>query len=174
MMVRSLAKCKAAEPVARRPNMPGYGIAEAKAGKGLLPWKWALKPIGNARNYWIATTRPDGRPHVMTVWAVWLDGWLLFSTGKNSRKARNLAKIADCVLCPRVDGQAVIVEGVARRTKDPALLKKFVKAYKDKYNFDMSTMMNEPVFAVQPRVVFGWSEKTDAEFTRTATRWVFE
>ena len=172
-MARSGTKRNSPEPAAGRPNIPGYGIADAKAGKGLLPWTWALKPIRQARNYWIATTRPDGRPHVMTVWAVWLDGQLLFSTGKNSRKARNLAKNANCVMCPRVDGQAVIVEGRAKRAKNPALLKRFVKAYKDKYDFDMTPMMGEPIFAVQPRTVFGWSEKTDADFTKTATRWRF-
>jgi hypothetical protein len=30
-----------AEPVASRPYMPGYGIAAATEGKGLLPWAWA-------------------------------------------------------------------------------------------------------------------------------------
>jgi len=172
-MPRGAARCKAAEPKPERPNMPGYGIADAKAGKGLLSWNWALKPISRARNYWIATTRPDGRPHVMTVWAVWIDAQLLFSTGKNSRKGRNLANNANCVLCPRVEGQAVIVEGVAKKVKDAALVKRFVKAVLDKYEFDMSSMMGEPVFAVRPRVVFGWSEKTHAEFTKTATRWKF-
>ena len=180
-MGRSVAKSRPAarlkhergEPKASRPNMPGYGIAESKRGRGLLPWTSALKPIANARNYWIATTRPDGRPHVMTVWAVWLDGRLLFSTGKTSRKARNLENNPHCVLCPRVEGQAIIIEGEAKRTAEPELLKEFLKAYKRKYDFDMSSMLDEPVFAVEPRVVFGWSEKTDAEFTRTATRWEF-
>ncbi|MGZ5721568.1 MAG: pyridoxamine 5'-phosphate oxidase family protein [Burkholderiales bacterium] len=172
-MARSATVRKDAVPKPARPHMPGYGIAEAKAGKGLLPWKWALEPISKARNYWIATTRPDERPHVMTVWAVWLDGQLLFSTGKTSRKARNLARNPNCVLCPRVDGQAVIVEGIARQVKDPALLKRFMKAVYDKYAFDMTSMMHEPVFGVRPRVVFGWSEKTDADYPSTATRWVF-
>ncbi len=29
-------------------------------------------------NYWICTTRPDGRPHSIPVWGFWLDGGLYF------------------------------------------------------------------------------------------------
>ncbi len=79
------------EPQAGRPQMPGYGIADANSGSGLLPWNWAVERLQKARNYWISTTRPDGRPHAMPVWGVWYDNQFYFSTGRESRKARNLA-----------------------------------------------------------------------------------
>ena len=72
------------EPQADRPNMPEYGLAEAEAGLGLLPWTWALERLQPARNYWLATTRPDGRPHVMPVWGVWVENRFYFSTGSQS------------------------------------------------------------------------------------------
>src|SRR5207249_11181718 len=84
-------------PKATRPQMPGYGVPRSK--RGLLPWKWAEDRLNKSRQYWIATTRPDGRPHVMVIWALWLDGMLYFSTGKESRKARNLAKNPHCTMC---------------------------------------------------------------------------
>ena len=62
------------EPRASRPDMPGYGILAAEAGRGLLPWSWAAERLAKARTYWLATTRPDGRPHAMPVWGVWLAG----------------------------------------------------------------------------------------------------
>ncbi len=43
-----------------------------------------------ARYYWIGTTRPDGRPHSMPIWAIWTDDVLMFSTGRESRKNKNL------------------------------------------------------------------------------------
>jgi Pyridoxamine 5'-phosphate oxidase len=67
-------------PKTTRPHMPGYDLPKTK--KGLLPWKWAEDRLKKSRQYWIATTRPDGRPHVMVIWALWLDGKLYFSTGK--------------------------------------------------------------------------------------------
>ncbi|UQT57067.1 pyridoxamine 5'-phosphate oxidase family protein [Streptomyces durmitorensis] len=42
----------------------------------LLPWAWAAQRLTAARTYWIATTRPDGRPHTRPVWGVWLEDGL--------------------------------------------------------------------------------------------------
>ena len=52
-------------PRASRPHSPGYGIAADE--EGLLPWSWAAERLTVARNFFIATTRPDGRPHLMIV-----------------------------------------------------------------------------------------------------------
>src|SRR6266487_1604299 len=88
------------EPSAARPHMPGYGLLPADKGSGLLPWSWALERLRNSRNYWLTTVWPDGRPHVMPVWAVWLDGpkqegTLWFSSGLRSRKIRNILAGSD-------------------------------------------------------------------------------
>jgi hypothetical protein len=39
--------------------MPGYGIAGADEGSGLLDWSWAAQRLTEARNYWVG---PSGRP----------------------------------------------------------------------------------------------------------------
>ena len=36
--------------------------------------------MSKAHNYWVSTTRPDGRPHVMPVWGVWIEE-ILFRDG---------------------------------------------------------------------------------------------
>src|SRR5215813_2271687 len=81
-----------------RPNMPDYGILPPDEGAGLLPWEWAAEPLSVSHNYLLATTRPDGRPHVMPVWGLWLDGAFYFSAGRQSRKARNLIANPNCVV----------------------------------------------------------------------------
>jgi nitroimidazol reductase NimA-like FMN-containing flavoprotein (pyridoxamine 5'-phosphate oxidase superfamily) len=68
--------------------MPGYGVPEG-AGS-LKPWSWARERLEASRNYWLATVRPDSRPHLIPIWGVWLDGQFYFSTGAESRKAKNL------------------------------------------------------------------------------------
>ena len=161
-------------PIASRPQMPGYGLPES--AKGLLPWKWAEQRLRKSHNYWITTVKPDGAPHTMVVWGLWLDGAFLFSTGSQSRKAKNLDKNPHCVLCTEKAEEAVIVEGVAK-IAGVAVRREFLKKYKPKYNFDMSGMekdilaMKEPVFAVRPHVVFGLYEK---KFMSSATRWKFK
>ncbi len=111
----------------------------------------------------------------MVVWGLWQDGRFLFSTGNESRKARNLAVNTNCVVCTEHAHEAVIVEGVAE-IADVASRRKFLPVYEKKYKFDMSTMkddilsMKEPVFAVRPRIVFGLPEK---HFQSKSTRWKF-
>jgi hypothetical protein len=162
------------KPKSSRPHMPGYGLP--KGDKGLLPWSWAEQRLKKSHNYWITTVKPDGAPHTMVVWGLWQDGRVLFSTGSKSRKARNLAQNAKCVMCTELANEAVIVEGIAELADVPAR-KKFLTAYKPKYNFDMGGMkddilsMKEPVYAVRPRLIFGLSEK---DFIGKSTRWKFE
>ena len=162
------------KPQSSRPHMPGYGLPEGN--KGLLPWSWAEQRLKKSHNYWITTVKPDGAPHTMVVWGLWQDGRFLFSTGSKSRKSRNLAQNADCVVCTELANEAVIVEGIAELA-DVAARRKLLPAYERKYKFDMGEMkedilsMKEPVFAVRPRVVFGLWEK---EFIGKSTRWKFE
>ena len=70
------------EPPASRPHMPGYGIAGPTEGRGLLPWSWAEERLTRSHDYWVATVRADGRPHLMPVWGAWDGGALWFSIGR--------------------------------------------------------------------------------------------
>jgi hypothetical protein len=159
-------------PVASRPLMPGYGLEDAKGGRGLLPWRWALERLSKSHNYWIHTTRPDGQPHVMVVWGLWIDDAFCFSTGRDSRKARNLAANAHCVIGTENAAEAVILEGVAEVLpilKRPQFLKRFIRAYKKKYDWPVDGTEGT-CYAVRPHVVFGlWEEN----FTEASTRWQF-
>jgi hypothetical protein len=166
------------EPQSSRPLMPGYGLPEGS--KGLLPWSWAEQRLKRSHNYWIITVQPGSSPnhaspHTMVVWGLWQDGRFLFSTGGQSRKARNLLINANCVLCTEDAHEAVIVEGEAEIADLPAR-RKFLPPYERKYKFDMKEMkddilsLKEPVFAVRPRVVFGLWEK---RFVGSSTRWSF-
>jgi len=162
------------KPKPSRPHAPGYGFP--KGAKGLLPWSWAEQRLKKSHNYWITTVKPDRSPHSMVVWGLWQDGRFLFSTGSKSRKARNLARNKNCVVCTEHAQEAVIVEGGAE-IADVAARRRFLPAYEKKYKFDMSSMkddilsMKEPVFAVRPQVVFGLWEKY---FQSKSTRWKFE
>ena len=165
---------KKSPPKASRPQTPGYGFPNST--KGLLAWSWAEQRLKKSHNYWITTVRPDGSPHTMVVWGLWQDGRFLFSTGSESRKARNLAGNPRCVVCTEHAHEAIIVEGVAE-IADLAARQKLLPAYEKKYKFDMSTMkddllsMKEPVYAVRPTVVFAMWEK---HFQSKSTRWKFD
>ena len=158
-------------PKTTRPFMPGYGVPSAADSAGLLPWSWALERLSNAHNYFLATTRPNGAPHVMPVWGVWFGDAFFFSTGDQSRKAHNLAQNPRCVVCPERADNAVILEGLAELVHDNALLAQVAQVYEDKYHWPKITELpGGAIYKVLPRVVFGVSEITGPG---TWTRWVF-
>jgi hypothetical protein len=166
---------KSSTPVASRPYMPGYGILKANEGPGLLPWDWAVERLTKSRNYWVATTCPDGRPHCVPVWGIWLDDAFYFSSGAKSRKARNLASNPNCVVCPEDGVQAVSLEGIADKITDAPTIRRFVEVYNLKYNWDLKpeTVLDMgPIFAVRPRKVIA-VDATPGKFQGSATRWTF-
>src|ERR1700739_3377049 len=83
------ARAKFRIPAAIRPDMlPGYSAPGAKMK--FVPWTFAEQRLARSHNYWICSTRPDGRPHSAPVWGVWVDGAFYFSTDPESWKSRNL------------------------------------------------------------------------------------
>ena len=147
--------------------MPEYGISQDE--EGLLPWSWARERLQKSHNYWVSTTRPDGRPHTTAVWGVWLDDLFFFSMAGASRKARNLAANPNCAVCTERADEAVIVEGIFLGMADSELQPPVRLAYQEKYNWDTE---GYDFYAVQPRVAFAFTESA-CDFTRTATRWRF-
>ena len=101
------------------------------------PWAAARNELEQAKAYWLSTVRPDGRPHVTTVAAVWADDALHFTTGRSERKAMNLARNSHCVITTgtnTLDGLDVVVEGEAVLVTDEARLQRLADAYIAKYD----------------------------------------
>jgi uncharacterized pyridoxamine 5'-phosphate oxidase family protein len=163
----------AKHPPASKPYMPGYAMMFRK-DRTVLPWTWASKRLSKSHNYWIATTSSDGRPHVMPVWGVWLDDKFYFSTGRRSRKSRNLDANPNCVVCPDGAAEAIIMEGVVTKMKDSISLGRFVVAYKKKYNSDIRSFerSENPIYAVNPSTIFGFVENSKT-IRGNPTRWKF-
>jgi nitroimidazol reductase NimA-like FMN-containing flavoprotein (pyridoxamine 5'-phosphate oxidase superfamily) len=156
------------EPEPCRPRMPGYGLSESR--EGLLAWSWARTHLEKAHNYYLATTRRSGAPHLMPVWGIWLDDAFYFSTGTQSLKARNLRADPRCSLSTERGDEAVIVEGTARKLAPRRVPHAFFKLYEKKYGWEMK---GEPVYLLRPRRAFAFIEAAD-DFYKTATRWTFD
>ena len=118
---------------------PVTTLAEQFSSPGASPTAWAdgQRQLQDAQIFWIATVRPDGRPHVVPLMSVWLDDALYFCTGATERKAKNLAENARCILLTGANamdaGLDVVVEGDARTVTDNALLQRIAEAYVVKY-----------------------------------------
>jgi Pyridoxamine 5'-phosphate oxidase len=159
-------------PIADRPHMPGYGVVAADARSGLLPWSWAEERLTGSHDYWLATVWPDGRPHVMPVWAVWFDASLWFSCSLASRKTRNLLADPHSVMTTDDPRNPVVVEGVAERVVGSDLLRAVLDAENAKYGTDYGIELLDPAvsacFRFKPSWAFALSER---DFTGSPTRW---
>ena len=107
-------------------------------GTQALPWADVEDVLTSAELFWVTTVRADNRPHQTPLVAVWLDGWLHFSTGSGEQKAYNLAHNDQVLLttgCNTWDrGVDVVVEGRAERVDDRALLERLATAWADKWD----------------------------------------
>jgi general stress protein 26 len=106
-------------------------------GATATSWAEAREHLENAEVYWLSTVRPDGRPHVTPLVAVWLDGALYFCTGPEERKAKNLRRNSHCIITTGrnvFEGLDVVVEGEAKRVTEPAKLQRVADAYEAKYD----------------------------------------
>ncbi|RMI28507.1 pyridoxamine 5'-phosphate oxidase family protein [Streptomyces triticirhizae] len=145
------------------------------------PWSAAVELLENAEVFWLSTVRPDGRPHVTPLLAIWRDGRAYFTTGAAERKARNLAVNPAVVLTTGrnalAEGLDVTVEGVAAPVTDAAVLRRLAASYAAKYGPDWAFGVGDGVlthdeggeallFEVTPVRAFGFAKGAYAQ-----TRW---
>lgn len=108
------------EPVRDRPRVPeGYGVPDTD--EGLLDWAAVEDRLRSSPQYWMATTRPDGRPHVVPRWGVWMDGRFWYDGAVDTVHVKNLNENPGCVLHLEDGRQAVIVEGRSEAAAPPGL-----------------------------------------------------
>ncbi|HMD87998.1 MAG TPA: pyridoxamine 5'-phosphate oxidase family protein [Anaerolineaceae bacterium] len=157
-----------------RPVMPsGYGIQPVEDEKSLVSLQHINEQMKGSRNYWVCSSRPDGNPHAMPVWGVWLDEAFFFSTDPKSRKGRNLAANPHIVVHLESGDDVIILEGVVHIVRDKTILKRADEVYFEKYQFHLVENIESPglVYQLDPQVAYAWFEKN---FPASATRWKFK
>lgn len=107
-------------------------------GATATSWSDTQDVLESAQLFWISTVRPDGRPHVTPLVAVWHDGAVHFCTGPEEQKAMNLANNPHVVLttgCNQWDhGLDVVVEGEARRVMDSVVVEQLAGEWAKKWD----------------------------------------
>lgn len=126
----------AKEPTAER-NLDGYGVPPISWTRVLarLDEGWSQRPGSGGpgrHTCWLATVRPDGRPHVMPLGGFWLDGAFYFHAGPGTRKAKNLAHNPHCVVTVATDAFDLVLEGEAVKVFDETALKRVVDLHESK------------------------------------------
>src|SRR5829696_6283335 len=91
-----------------RPAMP--------AGYGLLSWSDVEPRLVASLHYWLATVRPDGTPHSVPRWGVWVAGRFYYDGSPLTRHARNAERNPACTVTLESGSEVVIVEGTSTAT----------------------------------------------------------
>ena len=150
-----------------RPRMPqGYGVGDPQYGFEPIEWAWVVEQMSEARNYWVATNRRDGPPHMVPVWGLWLSDRFHFFTDPDSLKGRNIRRDPRAVVHLESGDHVVILEGdmaIRPSTTD------IVSAYEAKYGISFGGELGD-VYTLDISKVLAWTEN---DFPKTATRWQF-
>jgi nitroimidazol reductase NimA-like FMN-containing flavoprotein (pyridoxamine 5'-phosphate oxidase superfamily) len=156
-------------PQASRPKLPAsYGVPVSP--EGLLSWSWVTQRLEEARQYWLATTRPDGRPHVVPLWGIWLDDAFYCGGAPTTRWVRNIVLQPAVALHWEQADEVIIVEGTARECiPESQLAARLAAASAAKYAVSSdSSEAPEGLWCLQPQLVLAWTQ-----FPDDATRWHF-
>lgn len=163
------------QPEADRPEMPqGYGVDTANR---FLTWDEVTEKLSQSKHYWLATTRPDGRPHVVPRWGVWLDDRFWYDGSPETLHVRNLEREPACALHLESGSDVTIVEGKSLRS-DPIggdlgerLAREYARKYGPEYTPAPDSWSDEIAGGMRiivPEKALAWSD-----FPKDLTRFTF-
>jgi hypothetical protein len=106
-------------PAASRPVVPdGYGVPES--ADGLLEWRDVESRLIASKCYWLASVRPNGTPHSVPRWGVWVEGRFYYDGAPTTRHSRNVERNPACTLTLESGTEVVIIEGESHATRADA------------------------------------------------------
>lgn len=119
--------------------------------------------LGREEICYIATTRPNGDPHLVPIWFIYHKAKIYFETDNTTVKFKNIQKHNKVALC--FGGKnTYIVEGSVRWFTEEELGFPIRKMYWEKYSKDMDdSYINEKtlLFEVVPDRAYSWHYAPD-------------
>ena len=93
-------------------------------------------------NIWLATTRPNGKPHLIPIWFVWLHECAYVCTGESSVKVKNLHANPRATIALEDGNQPVIAECAASFVASP-FPAEVIAAFQHKYNWNITSPVSD-------------------------------
>ena len=97
-----------------------------------------LERLESEQNIWLATTRPDGRPHLVPIWFVWVNEAFYICTERKSVKARNLRLNPRACVALESGAQPILAECHASLIEQPYPAE-VTAAFFAKFEWDITT-----------------------------------
>jgi len=160
-------------PKITRPTFPPGYVDNPSAS---VAWDYVEKRLSEAKNYWFSSVRPNGRPHVIPRWAVYLDGKIYYDGSPETRHAQNIARNPHVSLHLESGDQVIIAEGQSKPAGKPEaeLAQKIATAYCLKYEqFGYAPQPDQwdegGLYEFTPQKILAWTQ-----FNQDPTKFILE
>jgi len=109
------------------------------------------------RNIWMATTRPDGRPHVAPLWFIWHEDRVYIMTG--GVKLANVRRNGFAALNTEDGDSVVIIEGTTKIIPlEDALFEIVAQLFIERYGWDIhDSVAEQALIEIAPIKVLTWN-----------------
>ena len=100
-----------------------------------VDWSWVAAQLIESKNYWLCSVRPDGRPHSIPRWAVYMDGRIYYDGSPETRHAQNIMTNPSVSVHLESGDQVIILEGTSAPAGKPDVdfAVRLAEAYRQKY-----------------------------------------
>ena len=141
-----------------------------------VDWDWVAAQLEESKNYWLCSVYPNGNPHVVPRWGVFLDGKVYYDGSPETRHALNIKGNPEVSLHLESGTQPVILYGTSGPAGKPSpeLAKRLSAAYKKKYKElgyapEPDSWDGGGLFVFTPREGMAWTN-----FLKDPTKFIFE
>lgn len=141
-----------------------------------VEWDWVSAQLTESTIYWLCSVSPDGKPHVVPRWGVFLDGRIYYDGSPETRHGLNIKSNPSISVHLENGTQPVILNGtsVPSAKPSPEFGKKLSQEYKKKYTElgyapEPNSWDGGGLFVFTPRECIAWSK-----FTEDPTKFIFE
>jgi F420H(2)-dependent biliverdin reductase len=125
-------------------------------------WRAIEARLSRETTVWLATVRGDGRPHLVPMWYVWLDGRLYVCTGSETQKYANMYQNQNVALALPDAMNVVTIEGEAHtadRGQIDTLAEHFYHKYEWDFRYDESADWR--LIVITPFKILAWGDGYD-------------
>lgn len=160
-------------PIVTRPKFPkGY----VDKPVSYLTWDWVAARLTDSLHYWLCSVRPDGRPHAIPRWCVFVDGKIYYDGSSETRHNRNIEVNPNIAVHLESGAEAIMLEGTSEPAGKPSpeLGKRLSEAYRKKYKAlgyapGPHSWDEGGLYVFTPRQCIAWSK-----FNEDPTKFIFE
>ena len=143
---------------------PGFPKGYVDNPTSILTWEYIGGRLSESKNYWMCSVRPDGSPHTVPRWGVFIHDRLYYDGSPETVHAKNILKNPRTSVHLENGDQALIAEGTAapHQKPNPELAGQLSNAFCAKYEkFGYAPNLNQwdegGLYVFTPGKVLAWT-----------------